>query len=66
MALVRTIINFASAANDLHALYKKIDAQIGSHEASIFLVHESILRDAPLTNKIRAWIVDERMTASLG
>ena len=51
-------------ANDLHALYKKVDAQIGSQEASIFLVHESILRDKPLTNKIRTWIVDERMTAN--
>lgn len=51
------------ASADLQALYKKVEKQVGPHEASVFLVHQSILRDAAFTNKIRGWIVDERMTA---
>lgn len=52
------------AAEDLRALQKKVEAQVGSEEASIFAVHRAILRDAAFTNKIRAWIVDDRMTSS--
>jgi phosphotransferase system enzyme I (PtsI) len=53
------------AAADLRALEKKVDAQVGHEEASIFAVHQSILRDASaFTNKIRTWIVDERMSAA--
>ncbi len=53
------------AAADLRALEKKVDAQVGHEEASIFAVHQSILRDASaFTNKIRSWIVDERMSAA--
>jgi phosphotransferase system enzyme I (PtsI) len=51
-------------ASDLRALQRKVDAQVGSDEASIFAVHQAILRDAAFTNKIRNWIVDERMTSS--
>jgi len=51
-------------AKDLRALSKKVEAQVGAEEASIFAAHESILRDAAFTNKIRSWIVDERLTAS--
>ena len=52
------------AAVDLRALEKKVDSQVGHEEASIFAVHQSILRDSAFTNKIRNWIVDDRMTAS--
>ena len=52
------------AAADLRALQKKVEMQVGSEEASIFAVHRAILRDAAFTNKIRGWIVDDRMTSS--
>ncbi len=52
------------AAEDLRALQRKVDAQVGHEEASIFAVHRAILRDAAFTNKIRSWIVDDRMTSS--
>ena len=52
------------SAADLRALEKKVEAQVGHEEASIFAVHQSILRDSAFTNKIRAWIVDERMSAA--
>ena len=51
------------ASADLRALEKKVDSQVGHEEASIFTVHQSILRDGAFTNKIRGWIVDERMSA---
>ena len=38
-------------------------SQVGREEAAIFAVQESILRDAPLTSKIRGWIAEDRMTA---
>ena len=52
-----------STAEDLHSLQQKVEAQVGHQEAAIFGVHESILRDAAFTKKIRGWIVDDRMTA---
>src|SRR6187455_636824 len=50
-------------ASDLRALQAKVSSQVGREEAAIFGVHETILRDAAFTNKIRGWIVDDRMTA---
>ncbi len=52
------------AAADLRALEKKVYSQVGHDEAAIFAVHQSILRDTAFTNKIRNWIVDERMSAA--
>ena len=52
------------AGEDLRALEKKVEAQVGHEEASIFTVHQAILRDAAFTNKIRSWIVDERSSAT--
>ncbi len=52
------------AAIDLRALERKVDTQVGHEEAAIFAVHQSILRDAAFTNKIRGWIVEDRMTAA--
>ncbi len=49
---------------DLRALERKVEAQVGHEEASIFAVHQSILRDAAFTQKIRGWIVEERLTAA--
>src|SRR5688572_11282943 len=48
-------------AEDLLALQKKVEAQVGHEQAAIFAVHETILRDSPFTKKIRDWIVNERM-----
>jgi phosphotransferase system enzyme I (PtsI) len=50
-------------AADLHAMQVKVESQVGKAEAAIFAVHESILRDAAFTNKIRSWIVEERLSA---
>lgn len=52
------------AGADLRALERKVEAQVGHEEASIFAVHQSILRDAAFTNKIRNWIVDDKMAAA--
>jgi phosphotransferase system enzyme I (PtsI) len=49
-------------AADLRALQAKVEAQVGHDEAAIFGVHESILRDGAFTEKIRNWIVNDRMT----
>ena len=50
-------------AGDLRALQSKVAAQVGHDEAAIFGVHESILRDASFTDKVRAWITKDRLTA---
>ena len=52
------------AGADLRALERKVEAQVGREEASIFAVHQAILRDAAFTNKIRSWIVDDKMNSS--
>ncbi len=52
------------AGAGLRALERKVEAQVGHDEAAIFAVHQSILRDAAFTNKVRNWIVDERMTSA--
>ena len=49
-------------AADLRAMRARVQAQVGADEAAIFAAQESILRDAAFTKKIRAWIVDERLT----
>jgi phosphotransferase system enzyme I (PtsI) len=51
------------AATDLRALQTKVASQVGHDEAAIFAVHEAILRDADFTQKIRDWIVNDRLTA---
>ncbi len=51
------------AAADLAALRSKVGSQVGTKEAAIFGVHESILRDAAFTDKIRTWIAKDRLTA---
>lgn len=51
------------AQAELRALQHKVASQVGHEEAAIFSVHEQILRDAAFTNKVRGWIVDERLTA---
>jgi len=53
----------AKTAADLNALYQKVASQVGQDEAAIFHAHESILRDPAFTAKIRAWIVDELLSA---
>jgi phosphotransferase system enzyme I (PtsI) len=54
------------AAAELRALQHKVEQQVGHEEAAIFGVHESILRDAAFTNKVRGWIVHDRLTARAG
>ncbi|MEX0819103.1 MAG: phosphoenolpyruvate--protein phosphotransferase [Pirellulaceae bacterium] len=51
-------------SDDLNALRTKVERQVGRDEAAIFAVHEAILRDADFTHKVRAWIVDDRLTAA--
>jgi len=51
------------AAVELRALQHKVEQQVGHEEAAIFGVHESILRDAAFTGKVRGWIVNDRLTA---
>ena len=50
-------------AADLHALYAKVASQVGTEEAAVFRVHESILHDPTFTAKIRTWVVEEQQTA---
>ena len=50
-------------AADLRALQRKVEKQVGKSEGAIFGVHESILRDSAFRNKIRSWIVEDRLTA---
>jgi len=52
------------SAADLEALQRKVESQVGREEASIFAVHQAILRDTAFTSKIRNWIVEDRMTAA--
>ena len=51
------------AAAELRALHHKVAAQVGAPEAAIFAAHESILRDTAFTNKVRTWVVNDRLTA---
>jgi phosphotransferase system enzyme I (PtsI) len=51
------------ATADLRALRSKVETQVGEQEGAIFGVHESILRDASFTEKIRLCVSKERMTA---
>lgn len=51
------------AAAELRALQHKVAAQVGREEAAIFATHEGILRDPAFTNKLRAWVVEDRQTA---
>lgn len=50
-------------AADLHALHAKVSSQVGTEEAAVFKVHESILHDPTFTAKIRTWIVEEQQAA---
>ncbi len=51
------------SVGDLRALQAKVESQVGHNEAAIFAVHESILRDAAFKDRIRQWIVKDRLTA---
>jgi phosphotransferase system enzyme I (PtsI) len=51
------------AAAELRALQHKVEQQVGHEEARIFAAHEDILRDHAFTNKVRGWIVHDRLTA---
>ena len=52
------------ALAELRALEKKVDAQVGHEEASIFTVHQALVRDPAISSKIRRWICKNRITAS--
>jgi len=54
------------AAGELRALQVKVEQQVGHDEAAIFGVHESILRDAVFSSKVRDWIANDRLTAQAG
>ncbi len=48
---------------DLRALQKKVEQQVGKESAAIFAVHESILLDSALIDKVRNWIKEEQSPA---
>lgn len=48
---------------DLRALQKKVESQVGKDAAAIFAVHESILGDATLLRMVRSWIQDDRLSS---
>jgi phosphotransferase system enzyme I (PtsI) len=48
---------------ELQALQQKVERQVGREAAAIFGVHEAILRDSAFTNRVRGWIVNDRLTA---
>ncbi|QDU93533.1 phosphoenolpyruvate--protein phosphotransferase [Lignipirellula cremea] len=50
-------------ADDLRALQRKVAVQVGNDAASIFAMHETILRDSAFTKKIRSWIVNDRISS---
>jgi phosphoenolpyruvate-protein phosphotransferase (PTS system enzyme I) len=52
------------ALTELRALEKKVNAQVGPDEASIFTVHQALVRDPAISSKIRRWICKNRITAS--
>jgi len=49
-----------AVAQDLRALRKKVEHQLGPSEAAIFGVHEAMLRDSAFTGKVRSWITNDR------
>ena len=48
---------------DLRALQEKVQVQVGKEAAAIFAVHETILQDVALLNKVRAFIQTEHLAA---
>ncbi len=48
---------------DLRGLQAKVEKQVGKEAAAVFAVHESILHDATLIDKVRDWIQNERLSA---
>ena len=53
-------------SHSLQALQQKVERQVSREAGAIFGVHEAILRDVAFTNKVRNWIINERMTAQIG
>lgn len=51
------------ASAELKALQKKLVAQVGPHEASVFRAQEAILRDPAFTGKVREEIFTRRRAA---
>jgi phosphotransferase system enzyme I (PtsI) len=50
-------------SHELQVLQQKVSLQVGREAAAIFAAHEAILRDAAFTNRVRGWIVNDRLTA---
>ena len=48
---------------DLRTLQEKVEAQVGKEAAAIFAVHETILQDLALLNKVRTFIQTEHLSA---
>ena len=48
---------------DLRTLQEKVIVQVGKDAAAIFAVHESILQDTALLNKVRAFIQNDNLSA---
>lgn len=54
----------AAAAADLKSLYTKVSSQVGPAAAQIFQVHDTILHDPALVEKIRYWIAEKRQSVA--
>jgi phosphoenolpyruvate-protein phosphotransferase (PTS system enzyme I) len=48
---------------DLRSLQQKVTHQVGKDAAAIFAVHETILQDVALLNKVRAFIREQNLSA---
>ncbi len=48
---------------DLRTLQEKVAVQVGKEAAAIFAVHETILQDTALLNKVRTFIQNDHMAA---
>lgn len=49
---------------ELRAMSQKVTEQVGEEAGRIFAVHESILRDPSFTRRVRAGIVEDRLTSA--
>ncbi len=48
---------------DVRALQTKLERQVGKDAAAVFAVHESILQDTALINKVRHWMMHDNLSA---
>ncbi len=52
-----------AVSRELKTLHDKVETQVGHEAAAIFAAHEAILRDTAFTDRVRDWVVNERLSA---